>query len=507
VTGKTRTKSIAGLLVRYFNSSSALKNSVLALLLVVIGGLAGCHGKRAWHDLAADLNPHSIPNLCNMSDEDAAGLNGDLSVDVHAERNYAGTIAHMLKEEKFEELDCVADRARSSKEQFSGGGWKLHTLYTGLDSPIQFPVTHATEEDWDELLQRLQRWVTVRSESATARIALASAYLGYAGDARGDGDANTVSESGWKLIGERTEEARRILDEAAALPTKCPEWYVATLLVAQNQGWNATEKRKLFERAFKFEPGYHYSAGVLAYYLLPKWGGKVGDTENFIQEAADRIGGEQGDIFYFQVATMPHLICGCDEDPHLSWERIERGFEASEKQYEVSLVNLNRMAYLGAHFGKLDAIVADKALARIGEQWDEQTWEKEEDFESVKEWATKWAPIMAKEHEIEAAAEANMRTVEGSRYKATFEGKLRELAKQCVLTQGASVGQLEALINVGAKGTVEDVTVGGPGGVCVYEKLRALQQENVPPFPPPSHAPYWVKIDMDWAEFTPVAAK
>jgi hypothetical protein len=413
----------------------------------------------------------------------------------------------MLKKEKFDALDYVADHARAGKERFPGGAWKLHTVYAGLSSTVQYPVTHATDEDWEELIQELQRWASARPKSVTARVALAHAYLGYAYKTRGDGDANTVSEGGWKLIRERTAEARRILEEARSLPTKCPEWYVAMQFVARYQGWGAAEERALLEEANRLDPGYYYNAAAFAGNLLPEFGGKAGDTEKLLERVADRIGGERGDIFYFEVATAPGLICNCDHNPSLSWERIERGFEASEKQYGVSLLNLNRIAFLASHYGRLDAVAADKALTRIGDQWNEETWETQKDFDSVKQWATRWAPIMAKERLLEAEAEANMRTPAGSRYKASLEKKFKELLQQCVLTQGPSVGTLETLTSIGANGTVEGANVYGPGGVCVYQKLLALKGTRAQAFPPPPQAPYWVKLDLDWAEFAPVAAK
>jgi hypothetical protein len=491
-----------GFLVRYFYSSStALKSGVLALLLLATSGFA----------LAADQRSNS--STCNISEEDATGLNGDFSTDVHAAREYAGTIARMLKEEKFEELDCLADRARTGKERFSGGTWKLHELYRGLYNPTQYPVTHATREDWENLLQRLHGWVSGRPKSITARVAWARAYLNYAYDARGEGSSSTVSDSGWKLFAERTAEAKRILEEASTLPTRCPEWYVAMLLVAQNQGWNAADARALFDEANKFEPSYFYSARILANYLLPKWTGEEGATEKFMQEIADRIGGDQGDVLYFQIATAPHLICGCEDNPHLSWERIERGFEASEKQYGVSMLNLNQIAFLASHFGKTDPIVADKLLTRIGEQWDEEMWDSKQDFEMVKKWAAHTAPFAVKLHAMEAAAAANMQTPEGPRYQASFDKTYRGLVQECVRTDGGSVdkweGKFEALTSVGAKGAVEDSKIYsvGPVVMCLFQKLRALQQEKTAVFPPPPLSPYWVRLDLDWADFAPVAAK
>lgn len=470
--------------------------SAVVLLLLFTSGFA----------VAADQK--SNPNQCSISEDERVGLNGDLSTDVHAAHNYVETIARMLRAKEFGKLDCLADHARAGKERFPGGMWKLKDLYAGLYEPVQYPM-HATQEDWKTLLRNLEQWVTMHPKSITARVALASAYLAYAADARGDGDASTVTESGWKLFGERIAKARRVLQEASTLPTKCPEWYVAMLLVAENQDWDAMKKRALFEEAFKFEPGYYYYARVRASRLLPKWAGKPGDTEKFTEEVADRIGGERGDILYFQVASANYVICGCDSDPHLSWQRIERGFEESEKQLGASMLNLNRIAFLASDYGETDPIVAEKALTRIGEQWDEETWKTKEEFANAKQRAANNAPILAKRRAIEAAADANMQTPEGLRYETSLEGPYKELVQQCVRPEGGDVGKFKTLLNVGEKGTVEDIRIywHSAASHCVYEKLQALKQEKATPFPPPPQAPYWVRIDLDWAALAPIAAK
>jgi hypothetical protein len=56
---------------------------------------------------------------------------------------------------------------------------------------------------------------------------------------------------------------------------------------------------------------------------------------------------------------------------------------------------------------------------------------------------------------------------------------------------------------------IDDVRIASTNGVavCLYEKLRALQQEKALPFPPPPKPGYWVRLDLDWAELAPVAAK
>jgi hypothetical protein len=343
------------------NSSRACH---LLLLLVAAGGLAACHGNRAWHSAGANQKTNS--EACQLSEEDAAGVNDDVSTDVHAVSTYKETVAHILEQDEVERVDCLASRVRSNKERFPGGAWKLHELYKAISNPAQYPM-HSTDEDWESFLQRLQRWEAADPQSITAHIALAEAYIGYAASARGYGADNTVSESGWKLIAQYAEEARKVLQAAWSLPTKDPEWYAAMLEVAELQHWTEADKRSLFQKANKFEPGYYYYTSVVAKNFLPKWGGKSGATAKFMQEAADRIGGEQGEILYFQVATDLPLNCGCEQrydDTHLSLERIGRGLDASERQYGVSLENLNRVAFLAVRSRPDDEILANKVFKR-----------------------------------------------------------------------------------------------------------------------------------------------
>jgi hypothetical protein len=125
----------------------------------------------------------------------------------------------LLKQQKFDDLDCIGHAARREKTRLPGGLWKLHNIYIGLTEP----TGHATEEDWTERISLLQKWVTAKPNSITARVALAEAYDGYAWDARGNGYSNTVTDSGWKLFNQRLEQGKAILDEAAGLPEKCPE--------------------------------------------------------------------------------------------------------------------------------------------------------------------------------------------------------------------------------------------------------------------------------------------
>lgn len=182
---------------------------------------------------AASAEQNTNPNPCKLSEDELQGLSHDVSKEANALDDYIDTISSMVHQQRFDELDCVADRARANKERFPGGHWKIHELYKGLYGPV--PGKHATEEDWQDQMQLLQRWVQEHPKSVTARVALAWTWICYAGEARGNGYVDSVSEKGWKLYEERTAEAEKVLDDAAVLPVKCPESYLLRLSIAENQ--------------------------------------------------------------------------------------------------------------------------------------------------------------------------------------------------------------------------------------------------------------------------------
>jgi hypothetical protein len=321
------------------------------------------------------------PGRCNVVEPSA----NDVS-DVQAFIHYKALIRQLFAARKFGDLDCLAGAARTTKARFAGGRWKLAAFYVALEAP----EGHGTEEDWTAHLKTLNRWVSVRPESITARIALAQAYSRYAWNARGSDASDTVTKSGWKLFDQRIEKSRNILEEASKLKEKCPHWYFDMQLVALAQGWDLAKATALFDQAVAFEPDYPYYYRSHAHYLNPEWHGEEGDAEKFAQQVADHVGGAKGDILYFQVAT--ELICHCQVEAHLklmSWPRIQKGAAELEKQNGESMTNFNVLAYMAIKQG--DIVMAHRMFSRIGDDWDEGIWRAKEYFDSSMRWAAQIA--------------------------------------------------------------------------------------------------------------------
>ena len=463
--------------------------SLFFFLLVATCGFAAAGASKA------NLSP------CALAGGEAAGLNGDPSRDIHALPNYRKTISRLLKERKFRILDCLADSARNGKEIFPGGTWKLHTIYLGLNEP----QLHATEKDWIGHISSLKQWVSARPQSITARIALAESYVNYAWEARGHGYADTVSENGWKLFKERGVQGRQILNHASDLPQKCPEWYVAMQDVALAQGWAPSAKQALLEQAIKFDPDYFYYYRKYAVSILPEWDGAEGQLGRFLKTTADKIGGNAGEILYFQVASL--MVC-CQAEPlNFSWPRIQRGFEALEKQYGAELDNWNRLARMAVIYN--DPVVANKMLARIGDQWSDEVWQTLPYFESVKNWAKQVVPMIDVKSPAEESADANLQTADGRRYKAAFDEKMHVLLPACVHESGTGSAQSKLFFRIGQGGTVDQVITIGPDrvGSCLLAKVSELAGKSRVVFPPPPEADYWIQVDLDLADSASAATK
>jgi hypothetical protein len=300
------------------------------------------------------------------------------------EDQYRHEIQDLLVQQKFETLDKAAHEVRISRARLAGGGWRLYVFYDAAAKPSSGKA--ATDAEWDMHIATLTRWVTERPQSITARVALAEAYLGWGWMARGHGYANTVSNQGWGLMGERVARAKKILIDAGSLPEKCPFWFESMQHLALAEGWDKTRARALLDQAVSFEPTYYHFYREYANFVLPKWYGEDGEAEAFANEVASSAPGLEGAFLYFEIATTIH--CSCGERKHglrMSWDRIKQGYAAMEQLYGTSTLKMNRFAYV-AYLAQ-DHKAAHDVFVQIGTNWDEKTWGTRQEFDHARAWA------------------------------------------------------------------------------------------------------------------------
>jgi hypothetical protein len=301
------------------------------------------------------------------------------------ESEYEHEIAGLLSRGEYDQLEQAARDDRQGKGRLVGGVWRLFDFYDALTNPYSHP--HETDLDWTAHIEIIKRWNSLHPESATARIALAGSYVNYAWFARGHGYSDTVSQNGWDLFTERFQLAKTTLLEAARLKDKCPYWFELMQMIALAEGWDKPFEKEIFEKSTAFEPTYYHFYREYANYLQPKWYGEEGEAEAFAEQISDHVGGDDGDIIYFEIASL--LACQCQSTKTsldgLSWPRIQHGYIALRQHYGVSNLKMNRFALMA--YSSDDKLDANKAFAAIGEDWEHTVWKNQQTFEDAKTWA------------------------------------------------------------------------------------------------------------------------
>ena len=416
-------------------------------------------------------------------------LNADTATDIRGMEKYQAAIRQMFLQEKFEEIDRLAAEARTTKARFPGGFWKLAVIYFPLTEPLA--GNKASEAEWLQHKTLLEKWVKQRPNSVTPRVALGWFYNNYGWKARGSGFADTVSDEGWRLLAERENSGRKILEDAQSLPEKCPEWFRAMMSIAVAESWNSDQMNALFERAIAFEPDYFYYYQLRAESFLPKWGGQADDAARFAASMADRVGGKKGDMIYYFIGKR--LNCACDNDRVLSgmsWPRLQRGYAAVEELYGTSITNTNAMAFMAGQ--ARDFQFAVPLFARIGQNWDRLLWPLREDFEDARRRASDG---LAMGHYREAVE--NTKTPEGQAYNSaltqTINQKYLHTLIECMKTPSVAVPKVGLLMQLAKDGTPRQillVPLNAPS-----ECFRPQIEKAV--FSAPPRPDYWVAVTLD----------
>jgi hypothetical protein len=293
-------------------------------------------------------------------------------------------VVDMLWHERFDELEKLTGELRQAKLGFYAGYSDLSRVYGFLEGPGR----KAEDSVWKEYILKLEKWAEAYPQSPTPLVALGNTYKDWAWKARGGGVSDTVSKQGWKLFGDRLDNARRYLRDAAKLPVKDPEVYHALITVAMGLGWPREEMEAVFRKGVEVEPNYLQLYTAKAYYLLPRWHGEPGEWEAFAQEAADGRGGEEGDILYMSIARSQAWSEGGRffRSTRISYARMKRGFEASLRRYPDYVWEMNSFCYFACIAG--DRETAKSLFSSIGGRWEKDVWRQHDSFVRWQKWAT-----------------------------------------------------------------------------------------------------------------------
>jgi hypothetical protein len=294
----------------------------------------------------------------------------------------------LTKKRDFDGLDAMASKFRNNKERFRmGGGWKIHSFYKLTSAPKL-----NSEDGWREHIQLLEDWKAARPKSIAARASLASAHVGHAWHARGTGYVNQIPPEAMAAVETRMGRAAKELEDAANLEEKCYGYYEELLRFGRGGGVDRSWFDKAFADSIAYDPTYQYFYSEKAQYLMPRWHGRPGELEAFVDNLVVSKGEEEGSKLYYLIIS--DLYDYKQEKGNelfspqaFSWKRTKKGFVQLEKDHAMSRARLNQFARMSLT-GR-DAQAQCNTFKRLqGENdFDPGEWKSREDFEMRKKLA------------------------------------------------------------------------------------------------------------------------
>jgi tetratricopeptide (TPR) repeat protein len=298
---------------------------------------------------------------------------------------YAQIFYEALLHQNYDLLERATEQARSSREILKGGRWKLQYIYDGISNPLDPEMS--SDAEWLGHLGLLKRWVELKPQSITARIALAAGYIKYGWHARGTGPAITVSAENQRLLTERLTTAKDVLSAVPMRDIKCPQWYSLMQTIALSEGWDRESYDELFDRAVAFEPAWESFYGAKAIYLLPRWHGSAPELHDFLNGLLSTPD-KHGALHYFlacqtiaDYAQQEFLF-----DQKVATAKLKEGLKDLQRTYGATMLDLNWACFTAMRLG--DKAFTRDLLAQIKENWYASVWLNEEGFSIAKKWAS-----------------------------------------------------------------------------------------------------------------------
>jgi hypothetical protein len=291
----------------------------------------------------------------------------------------------LLWQEKFTELEKLAVEIHNTKPRFQNGEWVSARLYDSLRIS-----TRSSEAEWREQFARIDRWIQAIPYSATAKVVLARTYFEYGWHARGGGYKETVSKEGWKLLGERLEKARQILDGITTVKRDV-EWDRLMLMIKANLG-DLDGYQRTLEKAIAQEPNYDWFYKLTALYSLPRWYGHSNEWVKATERFTAQTNSAFADEMYTRVIWHVYDTIARDQmefsrkffdENQISWTRMKQGFRDMEKRYPNSLWNLNSFCRFACM--NYDYKTAGELFNRMGDNWDIEMWYHRSQFTMFKQ--------------------------------------------------------------------------------------------------------------------------
>lgn len=243
---------------------------------------------------------------------------------------------------------------------------------------------HLADENTEQRNARYLKWIDENPKNCQfMRILMSRIYLATGYRARGGGFANTVTEDAWEIFYENMEKSWGVIEPVFENEHIPAEAYTCAIIAGKNLQWPREDVNVYLRKSVEQWPTYHRTYAEEAVARLPRWGGQPEDTARFAKVLANKVGGDDGEILYAQVARHVTRFVGWKSiviPTGFSPTRLMKGLVLlSEKTQDEYAIN---QALLFAAMIQ-DADSAEKIIRRLLElnrEPSSQLWPKKYDL-------------------------------------------------------------------------------------------------------------------------------
>ncbi len=291
----------------------------------------------------------------------------------------------LFMQERFAELEQLADRYRTTEARTRSGLWKLTLFYSGL-TDLAFS-DEKSDKYWDSIESKALRWVDAFPDSPTPRIAYSLVLIGHAWMFRGGGWGSEVKSQDWKPFHEYMKKAETYLLEHKDIAAADPRWYETMLAVARAQDWDIQRFKQLVDEAVARYPYFYQIYFAAIDYLAPKWHGSRQQIEAFADFAVSKTAEREGTGMYARIywyAAQAQYRDRLFTDSSVVWSKMKKSIEDVLQRYPDQW-NINNFA----HFACLawDRDETRELMGRIEGAPIPQAWEDEAQYRQCRTWA------------------------------------------------------------------------------------------------------------------------
>ncbi len=303
---------------------------------------------------------------------------------VEAEADEFGRVVlGRFEAEKFGDLEVLAAHIIRERSLLGDGSWKIVRFHEALE-----PAAEDPEEKWAAREVKIEKWERQFPDSITARTVHLGFLASYAWQARGPGSADSSMGARVPLFNNRLAQAAGLYESSRAMPSKSPMLWFEAQRVALGQGWSPKEVLKDFEEAKRAEPEFWPYDGPLARFMLPRWYGKDGQWEKFIEGEIQRDGGLGMEEYARTVYAVSGNYKNVFKESHAEWAFVKEGYGLMTQKYPAARSLLNQFALLSVLAGDRPAALA--AFGAMKGEADPSVW-RQRNISEFQEWSG-WRP-------------------------------------------------------------------------------------------------------------------